>query len=536
MIGFSILLLAAILGAVAAKLTRLPYPPMFILSGLLTSSVASRFFDRVTELPVLTDALLLGATFLVFSAGLQLSPRLILRRKKAVFTLGLGLFSIVGGIGGLSAILLGFSVWSAAYLATFLAASSTIVAYNLLASRQQLYEPHGRLALGVLLLQDLLVIVVLAALKASPDGLTAVLFALVKMIGLIGFGLLVREKLGNRLVTRLANSEEAQLIAVLAVLFVFCTVAEQLGLPIVAGAFLGGLALSRFPSDSLVRGQLNSLETLFAASFFTALGAKVTHMEWIYIPEAILLALLLMIATPLVALFLGRRIGLTTYTCLEAGLLLAATSEFSLVAALVALDSGHLKPQLYSVIVLLTIVTMLVTPAVSSDSVIWGLLERYARSGKPVAPMDLQDHIVVIGVGRSGKKVIQDLTAQGFTAVGIDTDPGRVKELQEQGIVCVRGEASSKLSLKQAAAERARAVISTLPRLETNRRIVSRLPEQLCIVRVDDPKSFPSIIELGGRPVSYVERAATDLSGWLEERGILTPLSEPREPTFGAGG
>ncbi len=517
MIAFAVLLLGAALGAGLARATRLPSAPIFILSGGFLSAVANFQGHLTEEKEVVRDALILGVIFLVFAAGLRLNPRVLGEKWLPVLKVATAQFFVLGALGGLLAYVLGFDLVTSGYLAVALAASSTLVGYGLLSSRQQLFEPFGRLTVGVLLVQDLLVIVLLAIVPHLTESPGSIVSAVLKMGLLIGSAAAFNQTLGKHLVTRWAQSEEVRLMAVLAVLFLFVGIADFLELPLIAGAFLGGLALSAFPTDSLVKGQLSSMEDFFSAAFFTSLGATLPHISWSIAPHALVFVVLIIVVTPIVVTVVGEFSGYTTRASLESGLMLSQTSEFSLVATFIGVNSGHIEQHVFGLVALITVLTMLTTPVLSTDIMTWRLLHFHPNFERKGKNLDLQDHIVLIGAGRTGYQLLQDLLAEGYRVAVIDTDPGRVAQLEAEDTPAVRGDGADPQALAKVAADRALAVLSTLPRVRENERLLKAVNGPLVIARVDDPSQFSRIESLGGVPVSYIDPAKCQLLEWLGE-------------------
>jgi CPA2 family monovalent cation:H+ antiporter-2 len=268
MVGIAILLAAAAVGYALSKALRLPAIPLLLLSG-----VALSYTGTLPDV-LLEDTLVLGVTFLVFVTGIELSPRRTRQQRRSALRVGVLQFALLGLAGFLAARLLGFGVLSATYLALALTASSTVVIVRLLRQRRRMFEPYARVVIGVLLLQDMLVIVLVPVLTLAPSGLEAMVRG---VLGVLGLGVLAWGFLrwGAPLLERIQDDEETLMLIVLAVLFAFIAVTDLLALPLVVGAFFAGVSLSAFPINALIRPQLGSIGDFFSAIFFTALGALI---------------------------------------------------------------------------------------------------------------------------------------------------------------------------------------------------------------------------------------------------------------------
>ncbi len=159
------------------------------------------------------------------------------------------------------------------------------------------------------------------------------------------------------------------ILSSLSLLFLFAWGAELLGIPMVVGAFLAGVALARFPVNRIVRSEAAPIGEFFSALFFTGLGALVRVPSATELWQARLLAALVVVVTPPLVTAVAERAGLSAREALDAGLLLSQTSELSLVIGLAGMLRGNLDPGVFTVIVLVTALTMLLTPLLASDSV-----------------------------------------------------------------------------------------------------------------------------------------------------------------------
>ena len=185
MSGFAILLIAAAIAFGLAKLFRLPPIPLLMLSGVGLHALANIWAIDVPE-ALLGEMIEIGLAVLVFTAGVELSPRRMRGGTREISIVAVTQFVLLGAAGVLTARLLGYDLTTALYLGCALSASSTLVVVRHLQSRRQMFEPFGRLVLGVLLLQDVFIILLMVALLKSPGGAVASALAVSKAIALGG--------------------------------------------------------------------------------------------------------------------------------------------------------------------------------------------------------------------------------------------------------------------------------------------------------------------------------------------------------------
>jgi len=513
MTGITFLLLAAAVGFGISQRFRLPAIPLLVGTGVAAAALV--------PLPegFLESALILGLTVMVFVAGMELNPGRIRGHRRAVIQVGTLQFLLLGGLGLGVSLLLGYSLETAAYLALALTASSTLVVVRLLQNRRQVFEPFGRLVTGVLLLQDLLVILAIPVLTRLPDGIGAIGLGLLSTLVIILLAGAVWRWIAPLIVAHLQEDEETLLLAVLAILFAFLGLATLFQLPLLVGAFVAGVALSGFPVAALVRGTLGSISDFFGALFFTALGAFLPMPSGSALVHALVFAGIVIVATPPLVAFVAERSGFSARPALAAGLLLAQTSEFSLVVGLQGAVMGRLSPEVFGIIATVTLFTMVFTPLLATDRVTWTLMgfHPFRRPSRLREPP--RDHVLLLGCGRNGSSLLELLVVTPCRVVVVDDDPALITRLREAEISVLRGDVSDADVLREAGADRARVVVSTIRRKEDNAPLLAMAGETPVLVRVFNVEDAEWIRARGGRPVVYSEAAAQDFMEWFREEG-----------------
>lgn len=509
--AIAFLLAAAAAGLGLAQWLRVPALPLLLLAGAAA--------DVLFEVPesIITDAVVLGVTFLVFVAGVELSPVRVGAQRAAAIRVGVIQFAGLGVAGLLVALPLGFDTTESLYLALALAASSTFVIVRLLQQRQQMFEPFARLVLGVLLLQDLLVILLIPVVTRLPAGPSATFIGIVNALALTGLALLCYRYVTRRLVAAFEHDHEKLLLVVLAVLFGFISFSTALGLPMVAGAFLAGIALSPFPVNGIVRAELASIASFFLAVLFTALGALLVLPSPGELLAALALAATVVLVTPPLVAFLAERTGLSARASIEGGLLLAQASEFSLVVGLQGMAEGQIGQEIFTVIALVVVLTMILTPFLGTDAVTWKLMRLHPLRRRPMPEPAPTQHVLLLGCGQSGMPLLETIVGAGRPVFVVDDDAAIVQGLREGDIACLRGDGSDPEVLHRAGAERARLIISTIRRASDNEAVLRAAPGVPTLVRVFDESAAARIRELGGTPVISAEAAADEFLEWYEQ-------------------
>lgn len=509
MAGLALLLTAAAIAYAIAHWLDLPPVPVLLGAGLALA--------LLTGIPpdVLNEALVLGAAFLLFATGLELNPRSTRAERRVALRVGILQFLLLAILGVTAALMLGFSLLGSLYVALALTTSSTLVVVRLLQRRGQLFEPFARLVVGVLLLQDLAVLLLIPAVTFLPEGALAILTGIAATLALIALAWALR-RWGAPLILRTDDQERA-LLAVLSVLFVFVGLSAAVSLPLVTGAFLGGVALSRFPVNSAIRPQLASVSDFFSALFYLALGALIAVPTVTEMIQALVLAVLVIVLTPPLVAIIAERNGFSAKPAIEAGLLLAQTSEISLVVGLYGLTAGQIDAGLFRIIALVTLITMVLTPFITTDRVVWRLLRHHPLRAQVTAPIPEQGHILLLGSGATGMPLLETLLSHGHNVVVVDDDPVVIERLRQADVPCVRGDASDLEVLRQAHADRARIISSTIRRPHDNRPLLEFARGVPILVRVFDDRDAAWIREAGGTPIVYAEAAADEMMRWFDD-------------------
>lgn len=528
MIGLALMLAMACLAYGIARWMGADALPFLLVGGFLLARLPVQLPEELVQ-----HAAVMGLTFLAFLAGHELNPHRItpLGRASIIATLvrvpGLGL------VGAGAAALLGYQPAAVLVVGLAVGSCSPVMGVRLLSERREFFQPAGRLAAGVLLIQGLALILVLPLLAWPVDGAPAVFSRALGAAALIVVAFAFMRWLARYLVTHLELDEEVTLLVLFSVLALFGGLALVLGLPLLAGAFLAGLALSRFPVNGIVRGYLQSTSDLATALAFTSLGALVTIPGGGDLVLALVLTALVLVLSPLLLAFVGRGDGLTTRPAFRSGVILGQTSEFSLVVVLHAVALGLVANQLLGVVLLVTAVTMLATPLLSRDHRVWDLITGILPWRRRVAG-DASGRILFLGLHHTDLPLLTALRDQGRELLIVDDDPALVATVRDLTDGALVADGSSPRVLERLRASRARAVVVTLrpfTAAETCIRSLARPPRPPVIARVRSTGEAERAGSLGAVPVLWAEPIVQDLLEWLEAIGIETDPNAAAGPS-----
>jgi CPA2 family monovalent cation:H+ antiporter-2 len=480
LVAILVLLASALVLGAAAERLRQTAVLGYLLAGTVVGPNALGLVDGADRIGALAE---LGASTLLFSIGTEFS--LVRLRAFGRRTFAAGVLQVAGTVvvGMLAARALGLA-WGAAFaVGAVVSLSSTAVVARLLVERRALDAVHGRLAMGTLLTQDILVVpLVVAVGAAGGEGGSAALGSAARTAGwavalVVGFAVLVRWVFPWFLAGR-GMSRNRELVAVFAAV---CAVgsalgAESVGLSPALGAFAAGALLGSSPYAAQVRAEVAPLRTLLATLFFAAVGlAGDPSWAWQHAPQVLLVVGAIVAGKWIVAAGAARATGATLPFAVAAGLCLAQIGEFSFVIAEGARASGLFDPDLHKLLVTATIGTLLVTPGAV------GLAVRIARGwhrGGPTegnAP-DAGRPILIVGFGPAGMQAYRRLHGRrGADCTVIDSNPALVSLARSMGAHAHLGDAGRTETLEHAGAAGARLVLVTMADPGTAEHVASLL-------------------------------------------------------------
>jgi len=520
--GLAGLLLMAAIAFGVARWTRVPEIPLLVAVGF-----ALRLFADGVGIGIPSESLLsaveLGLAMLVFSAGIDLSPRRLRGRVRPILSVGLWQFSVLGLVGIGLALALGYSLETALYLGCALSASSTLVVVRTLQRRQRMFEPFGRLVLGVLLLQDVLIVGLLVVLGNLDNGAVGLLLAVARAALLGAFALSLHRFVVPFVARKLHLDDEERLLFALGVLFLFIYLAEWLQLPFLVGGFLAGFALSAFPMNGLIRGMLGSLSSFFLALFFIGIGFFCTFPTAVLWLHALVFAVVLMLVTVVLVTWLAERHGLSARDALESGVLLSQTSEFSLLVLLAGLGAGQIGAEVFSMFVLLTVATMALTPFLARDRFVRRLMKLHPRSRRRRENRVAErGHAVLIGYDQTGPTMVRLFRQAGVPVVVVDEDPAVIRKLAEEGVSFVEGYGGSPEVFERANLREANIVLAGLSRSQGLRELLDQTQRSECLVliRTFDPGERSLVGQYDGATVvDTVDATVEAFERWMDRGG-----------------
>jgi len=465
---------AAVLGGLLARLAGQPLILGYVVGGIFVSPLTPG--PAVSDLHTFELFAEIGVILLMFSIGIEFSLRDLLR-VKWVATVG-GPLGIVLSIGlALGAgTLLGWPVLQSVVVGMVVSVASTMVLARLLMDRGELNSRHGRVMIGITLVEDLAVVVLIVLIPRLGALEPGRLVDIARGLGLAAAILVPFFYLASRvmpaMLARVARMRSPELLMLVSLAVVLGTAAltQTVGLSLALGAFLAGLLTSQsdYAHDVLVR--LLPLRDAFVALFFVTMGALMNPAGIVDQPQilAVLVALIVVgkfvIWTTVVWGF-----GHSPWTAALVGVGLTQIGEFSFILVQVARGAGHVDDAVYQGTLAASLLTILANAALMRAAPRW---LAWLRLGQPKmiqpAARTARDprHVVLCGFGRVGSAVGEALDAFRVPYVAIESDPEIVKGLRARGVDCVFGDAADIDLLEAAGAREAAQVIVAVPDID----------------------------------------------------------------------
>jgi len=465
---------AAVLGAILARLARQPLILGYVMAGVLISPLTPG--PAVSDPHSFETFAEIGVILLMFSIGIEFSLRDLLRVKWVAILGGpLGiLLSVALGVG--AGRLIGWTLLEGVVVGMVVSVASTMVLARLLLDRGELHTRHGRIMIGITLVEDLAVVVLivilprLGALDASR---------LLSIAGALGTGIAIlvpffylAAKVVPWLLTYVArmHSQEVFLLVALAIALGTAALTQAVGLSLALGAFLAGLLISESDYAHETLARLLSLRDAFVALFFVTIGALINpaavtdNLPLLGVMVGLVMVGKLVIWTGVVALF---RQPLTS--ALLVGVGLTQIGEFSFILIQVARTAGLVGDDIYNATLAASLLTILGNALLVRFVPGWiGRTAAWRRDAAvaPATDTGLAGHVVVCGFGRVGSQVAEALETFRTPYVAIDADPDIVRNVRRRGVRCVFGDASSEHILDAASVAVAALVVVAVPQVE----------------------------------------------------------------------
>jgi Kef-type K+ transport system membrane component KefB len=478
-------LLVCVIAGVGALVLRQPLVVGLIAAGIAVGPQVLGIVDDTTDIALLAK---LGIALLLFIVGLKLDVRLIGRLGPVALATGLGQVIFTSVVGYLIAIALGFATVPALYIAVALTFSSTIIIVKLLTDKREIDDLHGRIAIGFLIVQDIVVVLAMIVITASGDGDasagTRALEVILRGTLLVGLVVLFGRYVADRMVALLARQAELLILGAVTWAVGLASVSILLGFSEEVGAFLAGISLASTPYRDAIGGRLSTLRDFMLVFFFIELGTRFdlsTALD--QIGAAIVLSLFVLIGNPIIVMIIMGFMGYRKKVSFKAGLTVAQISEFSLILVALGASQGQVGSDVVGLVTAVGLITIAASTYLiyGSDAIydrIEPALRIFERRIDLVDPELDDDHhdpdYVIVGLGRFGSTLVEELLARDVSVLGVDFDPRSV-QTPRFDIPVVYGDAEDPSLVDQLPLMSASWVVSTVRSLDANLTLITSL-------------------------------------------------------------
>lgn len=479
-LDLTLMLLAALLGGIAASALRQPPVVGYLLAGLLLGPHAVGLVKSSDQISFLAD---FGVAFLMFTLGVEFNLRNLT---------GMGKTAVVGTIIQIiSSILfalpligiLNWSLFQAIFVGALLSLSSTAIVVKVLADKGKLDTVGGTLSTGWLLTQDLAVLplmILLPILSGKEGGFLVLVGGIFKAVILLGLTFY----LGNKLIPKFLNQvvkygREVLLLSLVVLTLGIAFLTYSFGLSFAIGAFLAGLIVSETEISEEALAQVKSLRDLFLTLFFVSVGMLLNPFFIIANFKAVLLILVLLILGKFIPIFSWIfSFGYHAKIGFLVAIYLLQIGEFSFVLGKLGVQEGLITDYHYNLILSVAMLSIVLTPFFISEEALlfkWfkkiigfipplnHLLFTGRTIVEPVDPEIYSEHVILLGYGRVGKYVSQALKHVEIPHVVIEVDPKALKAAKDKGLTAFYGDGAEMEVLEKAGLKNARALVLTHP-------------------------------------------------------------------------
>lgn len=540
-----VLILLGLSVPAVALLRRLNLPPIlaYLFVGMAAGPHALGWVPDIESVHLLAE---IGLVFLLFMIGLEFSIPMLLAMKRAVF--GLGGTQVV-----LCTLLATWFFWlfdismAAAFVAGgALALSSTAIGARQLTEQLEMHGRHGRLALAVLLFQDLAVapfLVIIPILAAGDgNGLWVSLFlALLKGGVTLGLMYLVGHWTLRPLFHVVAGARSSELFTLAALLVVLAAawITHTVGLSLALGAFMAGLLLGETEYKHQLETDIRPFRDVLMGLFFISIG---TLMNFTVLPTIwpwVLVLLLLLVPVKIFLItLLARLMKYERGVALRTGIVLGQGGEFGFALLFIALSEGLIGGSINQPVSVAITISMVLAPILiryNGAIAEWVYAGEYSRgSNMPTqhleqASAEVDNHVIICGFERIGQNLARFLDEAGIDYVALDLDAALVREAWEAGERVYYADATNIDNLDKAGLARARAVVLTYNRTPQASRIIQGIRQRRhdipIVVRTQDDDQMEELLEAGATEVLPASMLA---SLHIADR-LLTQFKVPEE-------
>lgn len=434
---------------------KLPSIVGFLVAGMIIGPHGFQLISEITEIEVMAEV---GVILLLFVIGLEVSLGQLMKMKK--FLLLAGGLQLLGTIVFSGALFysFGISITQSIFLAMLLSLSSTAIVLKLLSDKRELEAPHGRIALGILIFQDLAIVPMFIVLPILGSGggmsISEIILQLFFAFGVVAVVLFASKYLMPRIMETLVKMKmrEAFTVGILLLLLGTAYLTHAVGLSFALGAFIAGLILSESDYSYQIVAEILPLKDAFNSLFFVSIGLLLNIsfvFQFPYMLIGITAGVISIKAAVVIAIVKFMKYPLRT--AVLAGLGLAQIGEFSFVLAQAGMDFQLIPDAFYNAFLASSIFTMILTPF------FFMLAPVIAKKFGEIEPVikaeenknKLKKHVIIVGFGLNGKNLARVLKEASIQYIVVEMNPDTFQEQKRKGERIIYGDITREEILHQ---------------------------------------------------------------------------------------
>jgi len=476
-----IVLAASIVISLLSHRLRLPAVAGFLLTGILIGPSGLKIIKGTEPIKVLAE---IGVVMLLFTIGIEFSLERLKQIKKSFF-LGGGLQILLTTAAAVIFLqVFHFSIAESIFYGFLISLSSTAVVLKIYSDRAETDAPHGNIALGILLFQDIGLVPMIALVpilgRGGSASISSVMGRFLLSFAVIAAVFLAARHLMPKVLYFIVRTRIRE-VFVIAALFICVSTAlltASLGLSLALGAFIAGIIISESEYSHQVVSDIIPFKHLFNSLFFISIG-MLLNLRFVWVEKFFILALVLSVLflKALVLFLVVRMLRYPARIALLVALSLAQIGEFSFVLANVGRAHNLLPERIFQAFIASSILTILATPFLIRLAPL--LAEKSQRIFKKICRPEVLDerlsevmngHVIIAGYGLNGHNLSRGLKEAGIPHIVLELNPDTVKACQQEGEPILFGDVSSRKVLNAAGVERAKVIVFAISDPQATRR------------------------------------------------------------------
>ncbi len=522
---FLIIIIVATLVAFAVEKVRLPAILGFLLAGVMIGPNGLGFISSNERIHDLAEV---GVILLMLTIGLEFSFKRLKGLGQISFVGGMAQLLISIGLGMLTAVFKGWTLYQGFVLGSVIALSSTAIIFKYLIDRGEVESYHGRISVAILLFQDFAVaplIILMAALGAKEGSvLVSVGYAFGKALLLIGIIFIISKYIISKLIHEIVLNHSREIFFLSAVIFCFgiAWISAYFGLSFAIGAFFAGVMFANTDYGSQLIGDIVPFRHIFVSIFFVSIGLLfdihftldnifliASMVGLVIVVNAVIISLLILI------------LGYPPRIAIACGVILSQIGEFSFLLLETGRNIGSIEPFFYQVLLSTAFLTLCLSP------IMFALIPSIMKLAEHIPYFSihpenwrkneklkkLENHIILCGYGPVGTDLSHAFKEEGIPYIVIEMNPFRIDVLKKEGVPVIYGDAANEEVLKRAGLKASRALIMTfsdpIGKSEIIKLVQRVNPDVFVAVRTRYERDVAELYELGADMVVMEELEAS---------------------------